>query len=240
MINFFRKKRKNLADENKSIKYMRYAFGEIALVVVGILIALSINNWNERKKLLVEEQKLISALIKEIESNIEKLEITINTNQNLLNGSNTFLKKAASNNRFEYNVSKIPILFAYASNKIESSILKEVLGTDSRALISNQKYLEQLRDLKRSYDISEKTEFYVDEYWNSQVVNFLNNSGLGIYMSGDDHFKDKKIDFEITNLFLSSLSIMNGYQEALLISRRDMATALEDTLILLKKINQNN
>ncbi|MFC2148492.1 hypothetical protein ACFLR9_07990 [Bacteroidota bacterium] len=46
MINFFRKIRKQLSNDNKPLKYMRYAFGEIVLVVIGILIALQINNWN--------------------------------------------------------------------------------------------------------------------------------------------------------------------------------------------------
>ena len=50
MINFFRKIRKKMADDNKPLKYMRYAIGEILLVVIGILIALSINNWNEGRK----------------------------------------------------------------------------------------------------------------------------------------------------------------------------------------------
>ena len=50
MINFFRKIRKKLADDNKPMKYLRYAIGEILLVVVGILIALSINNRNEEAK----------------------------------------------------------------------------------------------------------------------------------------------------------------------------------------------
>ena len=49
MIGFFRKIRKQLADDNKPLKYMRYAIGEIVLVVIGILIALSINNWNEQR-----------------------------------------------------------------------------------------------------------------------------------------------------------------------------------------------
>ena len=50
MIPFFRRIRKKMADDNKPLKYMRYAIGEIVLVVVGILIALQINNRNEKRK----------------------------------------------------------------------------------------------------------------------------------------------------------------------------------------------
>ncbi len=60
MINFFRKIRKKLADDNKPLKYARYAIGEIFLVVIGILIALSINNWNENQK---TETKIKNSLI---------------------------------------------------------------------------------------------------------------------------------------------------------------------------------
>ena len=62
MINFFRKIRKQLADDNKPLKYMRYAIGEIVLVVVGILIALSINNWNENKKTIRLEKQYLERL----------------------------------------------------------------------------------------------------------------------------------------------------------------------------------
>ncbi len=51
MIKFFRKIRQNLLLENKTGKYLKYAIGEIVLVVIGILIALQINNWNESRKL---------------------------------------------------------------------------------------------------------------------------------------------------------------------------------------------
>ena len=50
MIKFFRKIRYNLMEQNKTGKYFKYAIGEILLVVIGILIALSINNWNDQKK----------------------------------------------------------------------------------------------------------------------------------------------------------------------------------------------
>ena len=50
MIKFFRRIRYELMEKNKTGKYLKYAIGEIVLVVIGILIALSINNWNENKK----------------------------------------------------------------------------------------------------------------------------------------------------------------------------------------------
>ena len=51
MIPFFRKIRKKMADDNRPLKYARYAIGEIVLVVIGILIALQVNNWNEQRKI---------------------------------------------------------------------------------------------------------------------------------------------------------------------------------------------
>ena len=61
MLRFFRNIRKELAAENKVMAYLRYAIGEIILVVIGILIALQTNNWNERRKkaALVVIKKLI-------------------------------------------------------------------------------------------------------------------------------------------------------------------------------------
>ena len=66
MIPFFRKIRKTLADDNKPIKYLRYAIGEIVLVVIGILIALSINNWNSNRIQKQKESLLLNALNKKI------------------------------------------------------------------------------------------------------------------------------------------------------------------------------
>jgi hypothetical protein len=56
MIKFFRKIRQKLLSENKTGKYLKYAFGEIILVVIGIIIALQVNEWNnERNKNKAEE-----------------------------------------------------------------------------------------------------------------------------------------------------------------------------------------
>lgn len=68
MIKFFRKIRQKLLSENKFSKYLLYAIGEIILVVIGILIALSINNWNENRKQKAE------ALLMSLESELKELE----------------------------------------------------------------------------------------------------------------------------------------------------------------------
>ena len=50
MIKFFRKIRYDLMNQSKTAKYFKYALGEIILVVIGILIALQINNWNQHQQ----------------------------------------------------------------------------------------------------------------------------------------------------------------------------------------------
>ena len=62
MLKLFRKIRQNLLNEGKTTKYFKYAFGEIILVVIGILIALQINNWNENRKTTIEETAILESL----------------------------------------------------------------------------------------------------------------------------------------------------------------------------------
>lgn len=66
MIKFFRKIRQKFAYENNIRKYLRYAIGEIILVVLGILIALSINNWNELNKNKEKEYKYLSNINRDV------------------------------------------------------------------------------------------------------------------------------------------------------------------------------
>lgn len=62
MIKFFRRIRKRLLSESKISKYLLYAIGEIALVMIGILLALQVNDWNEVRKQHAQEVKLYENL----------------------------------------------------------------------------------------------------------------------------------------------------------------------------------
>ena len=66
MIKFFRHLRQNLIMENKTSKYFKYAIGEIILVVIGILIALQINNWNENRINNIKLKSYLTEIVKDL------------------------------------------------------------------------------------------------------------------------------------------------------------------------------
>lgn len=92
MIKFFRKIRKNLLTEGKTGKYFKYAFGEIFLVVIGILIALQVNNWNEERKDSIKEQQILSQLKEDYEANLLQLDQKISSRISIIQAGNEILK----------------------------------------------------------------------------------------------------------------------------------------------------
>ncbi|WP_282043418.1 DUF6090 family protein [Winogradskyella flava] len=96
MIKFFRKIRQNLLSEGKTGKYFKYAIGEIILVVIGILIALSINNWNQN----ITYKNELQQILKEVQIDLNKDLLRLNSDisyakkfknyvDNVLNNGNT-------------------------------------------------------------------------------------------------------------------------------------------------------
>ena len=74
MIKFFRNIRQTLIMENKTSKYVKYAIGEIVLVMIGILLALQVNNWNEARKNHDKKIALLKSLKVEFALNLEQLD----------------------------------------------------------------------------------------------------------------------------------------------------------------------
>tara|TARA_R100001143_G_scaffold12460_1_gene13679 strand:- start:11093 stop:11806 length:714 start_codon:yes stop_codon:yes gene_type:complete len=79
MLRFFRTIRKKLIEEDNIRKYLLYSIGEIFLVVIGILIALQVNNWNEWRKDRVKEKEVLVNLAENFELNIEALESDVDS-----------------------------------------------------------------------------------------------------------------------------------------------------------------
>ncbi|MEB8327736.1 DUF6090 family protein [Flavobacteriaceae bacterium KMM 6897] len=77
MIKFFRKIRKNMLAEGKTGKYLTYALGEIVLVVLGILIALSINNWNQSLKQNIAQNEFLQGIKTDLKKDKEYIDLII-------------------------------------------------------------------------------------------------------------------------------------------------------------------
>lgn len=100
MLRFFSSIRKGLINEGKTSRYVRYAVGEILLIIVGILIALQINNWNEERLLRVEEREAITMLLSELRQDVEGLDMRLQRlnrkEASLLRVRNAFLSETVS------------------------------------------------------------------------------------------------------------------------------------------------
>jgi len=92
MIKFFRKIRYHLMEKSKTGKYFKYAIGEIILVVIGILIAISINNWNENRKNISKKEKELKALQIEFTSNLNQLNIVLSYDEIVLKSTKRLLQ----------------------------------------------------------------------------------------------------------------------------------------------------
>ena len=89
-----------MADDNKPMKYMRYAVGEIALVVIGILIALSINNWNESRKAHEFEIKMLKEVRLALIEDKSHFELMVGNMNQLKNNVDFFIDYIADGNTF--------------------------------------------------------------------------------------------------------------------------------------------
>ena len=97
MIKFFRKIRQKLVTEKRFSKYLIYAIGEIILVVIGILIALSINNWNEDKKSKQIELALLKELHTSITEEISSVNLVIERNKDYVASAKIVLDAIENN-----------------------------------------------------------------------------------------------------------------------------------------------
>ena len=184
MIKFFRKIRYDLMEKNKSGKYFKYAIGEIILVVIGILIALQINNWNQQHEQKNEELKQLKALKLEFEKNALILDSI--TKHHTENEDATLRLINATNH---YTISEFDSLYlktVYNYNFDPSKgIYNSLINSGNIELISNQtlKYkLAEIQDIVIDYigDENDVREYCANKFF-PFVINQMPYNPLRFY-----------------------------------------------------------
>ena len=100
-----------MADDNKPLKYMRYAIGEIVLVVIGILIALQINNWNEERKMSIREMSYLDNLLSDMKADSIMLDEIITDQKKYLERTQKLISLV--NNYYPENIKKFDSIYKY-------------------------------------------------------------------------------------------------------------------------------
>jgi len=174
MIKFFRKIRQNLLMENKTGKYFKYAIGEIILVVIGILIALQINNWNEQRKIKSKSQSYIDKIMNDLTVdtlNINKLIIkTTDYKQNIDNYFDFFDSNDISQSSIDELIDSSDVLAMYLKyhpvnqafknmefsengsllNEVQRDFLIELLSKQDEFEIINREFLDRAIDERKA------------------------------------------------------------------------------------------
>jgi len=157
MIKLFRRTRQKLLMQNKTGQYFTYAIGEILLVVIGILIALYINNWNEDRKDRIKENAILNELHKDFKKNLEKFYPIKQYQLNAYNSGNIVfrnLKKihipASRDSLYTHSTRMFGGYTYYPSN----GVVESLISSGEINLIRNdslRKYLVSWKDVLTNY-----------------------------------------------------------------------------------------
>lgn len=163
MLKFFRKIRQQLLTENRFSKYLIYALGEIILVVIGILIALAINNVNQNRLIEEKEQTYLKGLRVEFEISKLKLEELIAVNKNNYQGAKRIIEYISNKEEVPTEVEFSQLLFNTFSFDISfnpnNSLLNEMINSGSLKDISNPALRVQLTNWLATIEDISKQEY---------------------------------------------------------------------------------
>ena len=176
MIKFFRKIRQNLLLEGKTGKYVKYAIGEIFLVVIGILIALSINNWNQQRISHKQSISYLKSLVDDIKSDIIQYNVNIESYKtDISNNTRLFINDDYKKLHVDSILKLVNIFYQpnkitkQSYEKIKNAGLAESLGTNIVNKAVNDyynleiKYYETLLQWDKEYS----NEFYKFWFYNN-------------------------------------------------------------------------
>ena len=247
MIKFFRKIRQKLLVENRFNKYLIYAIGEIILVVIGILIALQINNWNENRKSENRANEITEKLKVEISEIINYLEFTNKGIEDQL----SYLEKILTSNeknidsilpKTRYKLSPIFYLTSYSQFfDPPSDVYETAINDGSILLIKNKKLTRELQMFNKSIKLR-LDEIIKEEYKQSREINDYISTEYASFFKDKtittDYNWDKEVtkdlilklknDGKIKYMLVERIAFKKARQRFILMYKNDFETLLKE------------
>lgn len=202
--------------QNKTSKYFKYAIGEIILVVIGILIALQINNWNNERIDRQSEKKYLMTIIKDLKKDIERLDYLVKFREERLIGDQALIDHINGT-----TVDSLEILCYYVVNAMmehkfspNNSTFTELTNSGNLNIIKSDTIKALLLELEKSYKTNvqaiDHETFDYREYISKPTNNTTRIDKLIPIYSGEKTAIDQDITLSDFDLLFSNLSYKNG------------------------------
>ena len=153
MIKFFQKIRQDLLNKGETGKYLKYAIGEIVLVVIGILIALSINNWNDGQSKRNAELNFYKNKKQQLLDDAFNISGELKYNTRFTNQFRNAIQIIEANDKSKKDsLGKIAMnLINYSDFDGQSNIYETMVNSGDVKLLKNTDIIERLRRLEETY-----------------------------------------------------------------------------------------
>ena len=213
MIKFFRKIRQSLLTENKFSKYLIYAIGEIVLVVIGILIALQVNNLNEQSKLNKQEKQVLNNLKQDFKHNHEEINKVLFDNKATIDSAFVILNNTGNKYKEGFSINNMlgdvtGTIHFYPKN----GFLNDLINSGNLGIIKSNR----LRNLLSSWlptleDLSIR-EMSAKEF-ESKIIQYVieNGSWLSVDQVDDDE-TIKKLKFPHSGFDLNNNKLLQSVE----------------------------
>ncbi|MBN4047144.1 hypothetical protein JYU05_01205 [bacterium AH-315-P13] len=206
MIKFFRRIRQNMIKENKASKYMLYAIGEILLVMIGILLALQVNNWNENRKAVLNEIATANELYNELDKNLrytqKKLEQWLfrkTATEDLLD-SIKVKEQMLTSESFEVLLAGI---LGFGDFAPLDSKFGKILSSEQISFSKSDSLIDKMIDLKANYNALKSFYQYNVDTWKDVTQPYLiqnySLSTMTVYFEDSQSYKSHKKHIKLIN-----------------------------------------
>ena len=248
MIKFFRHIRKSLLEENKMGKYFKYAIGEILLVVIGILIALQINNWNEDRQLKKIEESSIKALLGEFELNKQTIQSCEDGIIDMRKYGDS-IRSQLGPNKSNIEIDKVNYWFYEIGTTrrcvISTDVLKDLLSSGKLNIISNEEIRRQISRWSSILKGLEREENEWAQDYSGTILPYMNKwiqwDDIDYSQRSDDkrYFKSQfSVDPRLVLQQVEFSNIMNNHYWRFMRTEARTSALLQQTIEVIKLMKE--
>ncbi|BAO76456.1 DUF6090 family protein [Winogradskyella sp. PG-2] len=231
MIKFFRKIRQNLLSEGKTGKYFKYAIGEIVLVMIGILLALQVSNWNDKRLEKLTLKSTYEIIAEDLKNDIADINLILKSKKEAEPVFNKVLDGLMTKEDYEncagceYLIIGSPdLIIEKRGYNLLNSFSSSKISMDSLTIKIVQFYTKQLTKITvdddlRAKDIANNVNDWKNNYkWYSDYITARNNNGFIEYALNNHDYTNRVANYYLINytIYIPKLENFNSEAQVIL------------------------